>query len=310
MRLPTLLPLVLVAVQLVACSDGSYLAEPPSPDATIIDSPGSQVVVILCVTGWRDFLTLPDDGTIGASIDLDFRDFLREDFTVDPSPTIEAAPWADIDSFEEARAAAASGAAGCKLVWRRPDVSFDDESPFIIDPLDTPSRAWRYAIAVYDETDDFQEFNQDPPFPGGLNFGVVPPNHGIRVYVMYVTSVIRGPGYWKNAQNVDWAEAKVFPDDRLEFRFGPLPPGYDDWTFFQAFQQKGGGKGIGQLLRHAAAAYLNASHPHINYPWATEQVVEAVQAAIKAGDAAVEDQKNEFEKMNSVDEDEEGQQGG
>lgn len=65
-------------------------------------------------------------------------------------------------------------------------------------------------------------------------------------------------------------------------------------TFSQALRLRGGG--LNALLRHAAAAYLNAASPNVDYPLTTTQVVTRTNTAIASGQ--YESQKNQFAGFN------------
>jgi len=53
-------------------------------------------------------------------------------------------------------------------------------------------------------------------------------------------------------------------------------------------------------MRHGAAAYLNASHPDIDYGSSAADVVADVNAALAAGDAdGIEDLKDELDGLNN-----------
>jgi hypothetical protein len=118
------------------------------------------------------------------------------------------------------------------------------------------------------------------------------------------------PGFWKsNAANaarrpekfafggdpndpLAWHDTGIHPNTPLSDAFGVdcFPAGV---TFVQALNMNGGG--INALMRHAAAAYLNAAHdeaqvamgkePCINYPLSTAEVVDLACDAIADGSA-------------------------
>jgi len=77
------------------------------------------------------------------------------------------------------------------------------------------------------------------------------------------------PGYWKNHTN-NWEE---YTPASLVGNNWDLPPSlssFNSWTFLQALQG-GGGPGITGaaqiLLRASVAAYLNAAHEGVGYPY-------------------------------------------
>ena len=133
------------------------------------------------------------------------------------------------------------------------------------------------------------------------------------------------PGYWKaNAANfarkpdkfgadtdgdptngneapAGWAPTGVDPGDSLEdvgFDGFEVAEG-DETTFVDALNQGGGGENA--LMRHAAAAYLNAAHPDISYEGGSPQdVVDAVNAALASGDPdVIEDLKDQLDEWNN-----------
>ncbi len=104
------------------------------------------------------------------------------------------------------------------------------------------------------------------------------------------------PGYWKNHTS-NWEE---FTPDSLVGAQGWLkdaPVGlkatYRNWTFLQALQG-GGGPGLDGaakiLLRASVAAYLNAAHEGVGYPYRRlndpGQLKATIQAAFASGDRA------------------------
>ena len=53
-------------------------------------------------------------------------------------------------------------------------------------------------------------------------------------------------------------------------------------------------------MRHAAAAYLNASHPDIDYNMSAADVVAAVNAALASGDSEqIENLKDQLDLFNN-----------
>ncbi|WP_224277368.1 hypothetical protein [Nocardioides lacusdianchii] len=100
------------------------------------------------------------------------------------------------------------------------------------------------------------------------------------------------PGYWKNHTD-NWQEMK---SERL---FGVVytsaPTSVSGLTFLQALQARGGAgaDGAAQILaRASAAAYLNAAHEGLGYPWRRlttgkddrPALVATVNAAFASGD--------------------------
>ncbi|MDP8910956.1 MAG: hypothetical protein M3M94_02680 [Actinomycetota bacterium] len=77
------------------------------------------------------------------------------------------------------------------------------------------------------------------------------------------------PGYWKNHTS-NWQEYR--PSSRLGYNFA-IPArlaGFRDDTFLQALKYKGGSgvNGAARILfRSAVAAYLNAAHEGVGYPY-------------------------------------------
>jgi hypothetical protein len=98
------------------------------------------------------------------------------------------------------------------------------------------------------------------------------------------------PGYWKN-HSESWAAAGVPTNATMASRGFNVSASL---TFMTALRTGGGG--LTALLRHAAAAYLNAAHPSVDYEFTTAQIVAATNAAIASGN--YEAQKNIFENAN------------
>ncbi|MCO6047000.1 hypothetical protein NG895_24135, partial [Aeoliella sp. ICT_H6.2] len=108
------------------------------------------------------------------------------------------------------------------------------------------------------------------------------------------------PGFWKsNAANAErrpdkfadgngvplaWVATGVVPSDPLSsvgFTEFQVLNG-NDTTFEEALNAKGGMEYA--LMRHAAAAYLNAAHPEVSYPLTTTQIVDMVNAVLAEAD--------------------------
>lgn len=107
------------------------------------------------------------------------------------------------------------------------------------------------------------------------------------------------PGYWKN-HTENWQEAR--PDSLFTSKFDAagqpvVSLSLNGKTFAQTLQG-GGGPGVAGgesiLARAATAAYLNAAHEGVQYPWRRSAVgldgrpalVPTVRAAINSGDRA------------------------
>lgn len=110
------------------------------------------------------------------------------------------------------------------------------------------------------------------------------------------------PGFWKN--NADKKEAVAWPDtvapgddlDSVGFDGFSVANG-DATTFLEALSQKGGGENA--LMRHAAAAFLNAESGF--YPLSSAEVLAAVNAALASGDAAIiEAVKDDLDDKNNL----------
>jgi hypothetical protein len=99
------------------------------------------------------------------------------------------------------------------------------------------------------------------------------------------------PGYWKNHTD-NWFEDVGVPIPVTKTLQGALfapvsVPGSD--TLLMALGYKGGPGAAGAeriLLRAAAAAYLNAAHEGLGYPYRRVNFVPEVNAAIASGDRA------------------------
>ena len=132
------------------------------------------------------------------------------------------------------------------------------------------------------------------------------PDIDIEKYVKAVPQPCEGegltPGFWKThseygpAPLKGWPGTGYDPDDSYEAVFGVNVPGSP--SLLDALGASGGG--LNALLRHSAAALLNASHPNIEYDYTEAQVIALTQAAINSGDAdQIEDLKDEFDELNN-----------
>jgi hypothetical protein len=103
------------------------------------------------------------------------------------------------------------------------------------------------------------------------------------------------PGYWKNHTD-NWQEAKT--TTLFSNRFSDGTSGVlEGLTFLEALKG-GGGPGVAGaeliLARAATAAYLNAAHEGLGYPWRRNAtgldgrppLVDTVIAALESGDRA------------------------
>ena len=100
------------------------------------------------------------------------------------------------------------------------------------------------------------------------------------------------PGYWKNHPE-SFEGTGVTPSSTFASVGFNVDPAL---TFDQALTEGGGD--LDTLLRHAAAAYLNATHPEVEYPLTATQVVNATNAAIASGD--YEATKDQFDEYNNL----------
>jgi hypothetical protein len=100
------------------------------------------------------------------------------------------------------------------------------------------------------------------------------------------------PGFWKN-HPAAFAGTGVMPSSSLSSVGFNVAPAL---TFQQALELNGGG--LNALLRHAAAAYLNAASPSVNYPFTTAQVVSMTNSAIASGN--YEPTKDQFDDANNL----------
>lgn len=105
------------------------------------------------------------------------------------------------------------------------------------------------------------------------------------------------PGYWKQQQHFGQWPAAYTTNTRFEFVFGRDVLGAADPTLLEALRLNGGG--VNALIRHSAAALLNAAHPGVNSNIAFNtptEVIAAFQAAFDNGD--YEPLKNLLESSN------------
>jgi hypothetical protein len=103
------------------------------------------------------------------------------------------------------------------------------------------------------------------------------------------------PGYWKNHTD-NWQEAK--PTTLFSNKYSAGTSGVLVGLTFKDTLQGGGGPGVAGaeliLARAATAAYLNAAHEGVGYPWrraapgldGRPPLVDTVNAALASGDRA------------------------
>jgi hypothetical protein len=111
------------------------------------------------------------------------------------------------------------------------------------------------------------------------------------------------PGFWKThsrfgpAPLESWPETGLDPNDDYESLFGVEVPGTPG--LIDALDAKGGG--VNALLRHSAAALLNAAHPNVHYPLTYAGVVQLTRDAIDSGDRdQIESLKDRFDAANNL----------
>jgi len=116
------------------------------------------------------------------------------------------------------------------------------------------------------------------------------------------------PGYWKN-NHAGWAgggakdQSPYEPGDNFESIFKDVTETSNSGaklTIQTALELNGGGARA--LIRHAAAALLNASHAKVFYGIASpDDVIDAFNEAYNSGSRSViEAQKNEFDELNNA----------
>jgi hypothetical protein len=110
------------------------------------------------------------------------------------------------------------------------------------------------------------------------------------------------PGFWRThsrfgpAPLSGWPETGYDPLDSYEAIFGVDVPG--EPTLLDAVWADGGG--VNALMRHSAAALLNAAHPNINYEFSQAEVIAWTQTAILSGNSVlIESTKDLFDAANN-----------
>lgn len=101
------------------------------------------------------------------------------------------------------------------------------------------------------------------------------------------------PGYWKNHVE-NWQE--ITPNKKLDsvWTFGADNAAYGHWTFLEALNAKGGTGISGAteiLIRAGSAAWLNAAHEGVGYPYrrfsagldGRKPLIELLNAALTSG---------------------------
>jgi protocatechuate 3,4-dioxygenase beta subunit len=111
------------------------------------------------------------------------------------------------------------------------------------------------------------------------------------------------PGFWKThseygpAPHEGWQDTGYSPIQTFESIFGVnVTVGNGNPTLLEALGMNGGGESA--LLRHAAAALLNAANPYVDYAYSVSEVIAMTQAAFAASD--FEATKNLFATQNEL----------
>ena len=101
------------------------------------------------------------------------------------------------------------------------------------------------------------------------------------------------PGYWKQAQHFgSWAPVAL--NTTFSSVFGA---GIFGGTLLEALGNNGGG--LDALIRHGAAAYLNAQNATVDYAYTTAQVIDIVQGDGAYAGLSVEARKNLLDAANN-----------
>jgi hypothetical protein len=112
------------------------------------------------------------------------------------------------------------------------------------------------------------------------------------------------PGYWKN-HTEDWAAAGYSTGDMFGAIFteavgSAVWPESGDITLLAAVRMKG--NSVNSLIRHAAAALLNAGHPDVDYDMSTAAIIalvnDAFANATSKKDSILTDAKNALLTLN------------
>jgi hypothetical protein len=102
------------------------------------------------------------------------------------------------------------------------------------------------------------------------------------------------PGYWRQSQHFGSYTAPITPSTRFESVFTDFAGFPNNGTWLQAVTLKGGA--FNALIRHTAAAYLNALSPNVDYDLTPAQVIATYNAAVASGDW--DNAKNIFSALN------------
>jgi len=102
------------------------------------------------------------------------------------------------------------------------------------------------------------------------------------------------PGYWRQSQHFGSWTAPITRTTRFESVFTDFSGFPNNGTWLQAVTRKGGA--FNSLIRHTAAAYLNALSPNVDYDLTPAQVISTYNAAVASGDW--DNAKNIFEGLN------------
>jgi hypothetical protein len=101
------------------------------------------------------------------------------------------------------------------------------------------------------------------------------------------------PGYWKQEQHFgSWAPVAL--NTTFSSVFGA---GIFGGTLLQALENNGGG--LDALIRHGAAAYLNAQNATVDYAYTTAQVIDIVQGDGAYAGLSVEERKDLLDAANN-----------
>lgn len=102
------------------------------------------------------------------------------------------------------------------------------------------------------------------------------------------------PGYWKQPQHFDSWPSTYEPSTLFEAVFGRDVPGNP--TLLQALKLNGGG--LNALMRHSAAALLNAASSSVGYAYTVTEVITMFRTAFDSGN--YENTKNLFDTANNA----------
>ena len=300
------LTLLVAAAAFVACSPDSS-DSPVSPPLGSAITNANGIVVEVCKVPIRE-----DDVTI----DLDAAGEYDFTYEIDGGGEVNFSQVA----VEEFPTVPNNGLTDCVTTTYKIQVPMDADELVITELTeqfgDGYAELWRIALGGSQECQALAttDLVNDGTTAGSITFDFTAGDCGQSIKVFFKNRFIPDegglegctPGAWRNQDGTGqngknrWIGTGYDLTTTFESVFGDvLGPEYDGLTLREAldFNDNSGGEA---LLKHAAAAVLNAAHPDVDYPYSVGEVVSMFQSAWADLEGDDNETKDMFDEANNL----------